>query len=149
MNLKDFIKFCERRLHRIIYKVIYKNIYIYQLGVFLSRHTNFLLPHEEDICGLNYLNLDKKKYIVDVGASDGLYFKSVRSIGIKNKFISFEPLKKNIKHLSRIKKKNKNFKFYTLALGNKNGLLTIYTPIYENKLLYNWSPYSKKESEKI
>ena len=50
-------KFFERTLHRAIYRTIYKNIYIYRLVIFITRCTNYLPPHEEDIYGLNYLKL--------------------------------------------------------------------------------------------
>ena len=119
------------------------------MAIFLGRYTNFLLPHEEDIYGLNYLKLDNKKTIIDIGASDGLYFKSVRSIGINSQFACFEALKTNKKYLSKIKEKNKNFKFYIVALGNKNKDLSIYTPLFKNHLLYNYSSFSKNECKAI
>ena len=115
--------------------------------VFITRYSNFLPPHEEDIYGLNHLKLEKNKDIIDVGASDGLFFKGIRYIGIKNKFIAFEPLKINKKYLAAIKKKNKNFNFFTIALGNRNGLLNLHTPYYKNYSLYNWSSYSKNEGK--
>ena len=81
-------------IRRIIFKFIFRNLYLYELGIFFARYTNFLLPHEEDIYGLNYLKLENEKNIVDVGASDGLYFKSLRYMGINNRYNAFEPLKK-------------------------------------------------------
>tara|TARA_Y100000590_G_scaffold441808_1_gene569055 strand:- start:294 stop:1115 length:822 start_codon:yes stop_codon:yes gene_type:complete len=148
--MDSFFKILKTKLQRqIVFKFIYKNLYLYELAIFLSRYINFLLPHEEDIYGLNYLRLDTKKNIIDIGASDGLYFKSVRSIGINNKFVSFEPLKINKKYLENIKKKDKNFSFYIAALGNKNSFLNIYTPFFKNHFLYNYSSFSKKESKAI
>ena len=82
------IKFFERKLHRAIYRYIYRNIYIYRLVVFITRYSNFLPPHEEDVYGLNHLKLEENRDIIDVGASDGLFFKGIRYIGIKNKFIA-------------------------------------------------------------
>ena len=141
-------KFFERTLHRAIYRTIYKNIYIYRLVIFITRCTNYLPPHEEDIYGLNYLKLKEKSDFIDVGASDGLFFKGIRFIGFKNKFIAFEPLKTNIKYLSTIKKKYKNFKFYTIALGARNGALMLYIPYYKKYLLSNWASYSKSEGKR-
>ena len=115
--------------------------------VFITRYSNFLPPHEEDVYGLNHLKLEENRDIIDVGASDGLFFKGIRYIGIKNKFIAFEPLKINKKYLAAIKKKNKNFNFFTIALGNRNGLLNLHTPYYKNYSLYNWSSYSKNEGK--
>ena len=139
-----YIEILKRTLRRTIFKFIFRNLYIYELGIFFARYTNFLLPHEEDIYGLNYLKLEEGN-IIDVGASDGLYFKSVRFIGIKNKFNCFEPLIRNAKYLNEIKKKNKDFKFNIIALGDKNNDVIIYTPFYRNHLLHNLSSYSKDE----
>ena len=138
------IKFFERKIHRGLHGLIYKSINVYRFTLIVYRYINFffLPPHEEDIYGLNYLKLNEKRDIIDVGASDGVFFKGVKSIGIKNKFIAFEPVR--AKHfLSKVKKKNKNFKYYDIALGNRTGTLTLYMPNYNDWRLYNWSSYSK------
>lgn len=132
-------------IRRIIFKFIFKNFYLYELGIFFARYTNFLLPHEEDLYGLNYLKIEKSRNIIDVGASDGLCYKSLRYMGIKNKYNAFEPLKKNKKYLIKIKKKNSNFKFHVTALGDKNSQLVLYTPFYKKHFLYNWSSFSINE----
>ena len=80
-NLIQSIRLLKEIFHyRIVRKLIYKNLFFYNLAIFFTRHTNFLLPHEEDIYGLNLLKLEKKGDIIDVGASYGLYYKSIRSI---------------------------------------------------------------------
>ena len=114
----------------------------------VARYTNFLLPHEEDMHGLTYLKIDKNKIIIDVGASDGLYYKSIRYLGIKNKLYAFEPLKENIPHLKKISQKDKKFKYAQLALGNRNSNLSIYTPFYQGKYINNFSSFSKNECRK-
>jgi len=148
--MKHFIKLIKRKLQRqIVFKFIYRSLYFYEIAIFLSRYNNFFLPHEEDIYGLNYLQLDSKRDIIDVGASDGLFYKSVRSIGIKSKFICFEALKINERHLNKIKKKDENFQFHILALGDKKNNFNIYTPFVKNHFLYNYSSFSKKECREI
>ena len=147
MNFTQSIKLLKRKLQRyLVFKFIYKNLFFYKFAILLARYTNLLLPHEEDIYGLNYLKFNKNNCIIDVGASDGLYFKSVRSIGIFNNFICFEALKINSKFLKKIKEKDTNFKFFIMALGNQNTDLNIYTPFYKKHFLYNYSSFSKKES---
>ena len=79
-----YTKIFKRILRRLVFKFIFRNLYIYELGIFIARYTNFLLPHEEDIYGINFLNLEKKREIIDVGASDGLYFRSVKFIGVNS-----------------------------------------------------------------
>ena len=135
-------------MRRLIFKFIFRNIYIYKFGIVVARYTNFLLPHEEDMHGLSHLKLDKSKIIVDVGASDGLYYKSIRHLGIKNKLYAFEPLKENIRYLKKISQKDKKFKYARLALGNRNSNLSIYTPHYEGKYINNFSSFSKNECKK-
>ena len=131
-------------LKRNLFKILYKSIYLYKLGLIIVKYNNFLLPHEEDLWGLRYLKV-KKKDIIDIGASDGLCFKSINYLGFKNNYIAFEVLYQNIESLKKIKKKYSNFDFYNIGLGNKNSTLTIFTPIYKNIYLNNWSSFSKKE----
>ena len=129
--------------------IIYKNIILYNFVIYLLRHINLFLPHENDIYGLRYLKLNRNNKIVDIGASDGLYFRSVRSIGIKNSFVCFEPLPINRPYLKKLSKVGK-LKFHSLALGNKNSTLKLYTFKYKNILLNNYSSFSKKKClEKI
>ena len=136
-NIVNFIR-------RNLLKHLFKNVYIYKFALTLIRHTNFLLPHEEDLWGLKRLNINNND-IIDVGASDGLCFKSIKYLGFSNNYIAFEAVKKNKKYLDKIKKKNNNFKFYMLALGNKNNKFKIFTPVYKNIYINNWSSFSKKE----
>ena len=85
------IKFFETKIHRALHGLIYKNVNIYRFTLIVYRYMNFfnlLPPHEEDIYGLKYLKLNEKRDIIDVGASDGVFFKAVKSFGIKNKFIA-------------------------------------------------------------
>ena len=49
---------------------------------------------KEDLWGLRYLKV--KKDIIDIGASDGLCFKSINYLGFKNNYIAFEVLYQNI-----------------------------------------------------
>ena len=124
--------------------IIYKNIILYNFVIHLLRHINLFLPHESDIYGLRYLKLNRNDKIVDIGAGDGLYFRSVRSIGIKNSFVCFEPLPINRPYLRKLSKAGK-LKFHSIALGNKNSTLKLYTLKHKNILLNNYSSFSKKE----
>ena len=128
----------------IVVNIIYKNIFLYNFVIYLLRHINLFLPHENDIYGLRYLKLNRNNKIVDIGASDGLYFRSVRSIGIKNSFVCFEPLPINRPYLKKLSRVGK-LKFHSLALGNKNSTLKLYTIKFKNILLNNYSSFSKKK----
>ena len=131
-------------LKRNLFKILYKSIYIYKLALIIIKYNNFLLPHDDDLWGLRYLKF-KKKDIIDIGASDGLCFKSIKYLGFKNNYVAFEVLKLNEESLKKIKIKNSNFKFYMNAIGNKTSQLSIFTPVYKGIFLNNWSSYSKNQ----
>lgn len=131
-------------IRRIALKYLFQNVHAYNLALIFARFSNLILPHEEDLWGLKQLNFNNND-IIDVGASDGLCFKSIKYLGFSNNYIAFEAVKKNKKYLDKIKKKNINFKFYMLALGNKNNKSKIFTPVYKNIYINNWSSFSKKE----
>ena len=50
--------------------IIYKNIILYNFVIYLLRHINLFLPHEDDIYTLRYLKLNKNNKIVDIGTID-------------------------------------------------------------------------------
>ena len=43
--------------------IIYKNIILYNFAIYLLRHINLFLPHENDIYGLRYLKLNRNSKI--------------------------------------------------------------------------------------
>ena len=123
--------------------LIYLNINFYFLIKKLFQLNFIRMVHEKEIYSFKFLNLAKNTIILDVGGSDGLFYKSVRKINIQNKVVSIEPLKANLKHLKNIKKKDKNFVFYNIAISTQK-ILKIYTPKINEREILNFTSFSKK-----
>lgn len=69
----------------------------------------------------------KNKMIIDVGALDGWFAKSVFRFNDSSKIISFEPLKSQLPYLEELKKSYPDrFNYENFALGLVNGKSTIY-----------------------
>ena len=126
-------------------KLIYLNLYLYFLVKKLFQLNFIRMVHEKEIYSFKYLNLEKNKVILDIGASDGLFFKSLLKLNIQNKVISVEPLRNNLNFLKKIKKKYKNFYYHNIAISNFN-YLKIFTPKYNNFRIDNYTSFSKKLS---
>ena len=127
--------------------LIYLNINFYFLIKKLFQLNFIRMVHEKEIYSFKFLNLAKNTIILDVGGSDGLFYKSVRKINIQNKVVSIEPLKANLKHLKNIKKKDKNFVFYNIAISTQK-ILKIYTPkINEREMVWK-EEFKQKQSTK-
>lgn len=124
-------------------KLIYLNLYLYFLVKKLFQLNFIRMVHEKEIYSFKYLNLEKNKVILDIGASDGLFFKSLLKLNIQNKVISVEPLRNNLNFLKKIKKKYKNFYYHNIAISNFN-YLKIFTPKYNNFRIDNYTSFSKK-----
>ena len=63
--------------------------------------------------------------ILDVGANTGQYAKFIRNLGFKGEIISFEPLTKAYKKLELNVLKDRKWRSYNFALGNKDENITI------------------------
>lgn len=61
----------------------------------------------------------------DIGANIGQYAKSLRSAGFKGKIYSFEPQKDAFNQLNKLASKDPNWKIYDIALGDKDGTVSI------------------------
>ena len=72
--------------------------------------------------------VDKDKYVLDIGANHGLFGVPASKMGYK--LIGFEPVAKNVQSLLLARDANnlKQFDIFHLALSNKNGEVDIYVP---------------------
>ena len=101
------------------------NLYLFIFTRFLTGR--FLTKYIYDVDFKVIKILDENNYfdnlnnpIIDIGANDGMSYKTIRNFLKKNKIISFEPVNYNFKKLVKLKKKDKNFKIYKFGLSNKN-----------------------------
>jgi FkbM family methyltransferase len=63
--------------------------------------------------------------VLDVGAHDGEYAHSLREVGYKGRIVSFEPVKATFERLSAGFAGDPNWRGFNLALGAKDGELTM------------------------
>lgn len=100
------------------------------LGVDITKYPNSDLSRRISL--FNHFKIDK---ILDVGANVGQYGNKVREIGFKGEIRSFEPLSTAYKQLEKVSSKDKNWKIYNFALGDKEES----TEINVSKNLYSSS----------
>ncbi len=84
----------------------------------------------------------KKKVILDIGANDGMSYNSIRKFLKLYKIISFEPIPELCKNLNKMRKKDKFFNFYNLALSNCKARKKFYIPHFKNYALTQLSGIS-------
>ena len=120
----------------LIEKLFRSNIYLFIFMRFLTGKffSGFIYDRDFDILKIlekkNFFS--KKKVILDIGANDGMSYNSIRKFLKFNKIISFEPIPELCKNLNKIKKKDKFFNFYNLALSNSRARKKFYIPYFKN-----------------
>jgi FkbM family methyltransferase len=67
-------------------------------------------------------------YIIDIGANEGQFYKSIRSSGYSSKGISFEPTARSFDKLKMVTEKDPDWQVFSCALGdrNQNSFINIY-----------------------
>jgi FkbM family methyltransferase len=133
---------------KILENFIRSNIYLF---IFLRFITNVLFSkyiYETDFKILKILNKNHyfdnlKKPIIDIGANDGISYKSIRNFLHKNLIISFEPIKINFKKLKILKNKDKNYKIHNCGLSNVNIKKKVQIPYFKKYLLSSFAGIDK------
>mgnify|MGYP003977393439 CR=1 FL=1 len=94
----------------------------YKFGVRLSSNNNRFFSNF-----FNHIVVDSGLNIcvIDVGANDGWFAKTVFRFARLARVISYEPLLSQHKYLDQILQKNKNFNWIGKAVGDKNELISI------------------------
>lgn len=85
------------------------------------------------------------KPIIDIGANDGISYKTIRNFIKKTKIISFEPQKNKFSQLKILKKKDSNYKIFNCGLSKKKNLMKLYIPFFNNTSLSPFAGLNKKE----
>tara|TARA_B100002051_G_scaffold266471_1_gene293669 strand:- start:445 stop:1269 length:825 start_codon:yes stop_codon:yes gene_type:complete len=118
------------------------NLFIYNN----IRFFKFLLPHEKDFYGMLLLcKNQKKKIILDIGASLGISSLGFRHLGFKNIIYAFEPNYHLYNYyLKEISKKNNNIFVKNIALGNSNKSKILYMPFYKSRCIHYFCSFDKK-----
>jgi FkbM family methyltransferase len=101
------------------YKIIRNGLR--KLGIDLSSYPNGNLLRKLELLNLNKINL-----IFDVGASDGGFAKQMRSIGYRERIVSFEPISVSFKKLAKNAQSDKYWTAVNLALGSSDEEIEIH-----------------------
>ena len=110
----------------ILEKIIRSHPLIYIIFRVLIRFTNIF---EKDFNGVKLINFKQKVNILDIGASDGIATKFLHNNLNTGTIYCFEPYKKYVDILKKIKIKNLVIKPF--AIGNQNSYVTIFFPRYK------------------
>lgn len=144
MTQQNFIlKFLER--------LVRSNLYIFLLSRFFVNKFFSKYIYETDFNVLEILKKkkyfsNKKKQIIDIGANDGISYKSIRKFLKNNTIISYEPQKYKFNDLKFLKKKDKNYLIYNFALSDNNSNdKKIFVPLYKKYMLSYFAGINKKE----
>ena len=128
---KKFKRYTQYGGYKLILEKIVKfHPITYKIAFFIKRKFLGSLFVEEDLKGIDKLELDPKTTCIDIGANIGQsieYFKSKF-----NSVHAFEPNKDNYKFLKRKYKNYDYIKLYNFALGRKNETKTLYIPYWKN-----------------
>lgn len=114
------------------------NIYLYTFVRRIAGKLPFLLPHDSAFYAFKKIG-DGDRTFLDIGANDGISARSFRKLVPNRPILSFEPNPHHEKSLNQVKNSIKNFNFQLSGVGEENGSLTLYTPIYNNIPLTNYA----------
>ena len=110
----------------ILEKIVRAHPFVYIIFRVLIRFTNIF---EKDFNGVKLINFKQKVNILDVGASDGIATKFFNNNLNTGTIYCFEPYKKYVDILKKLKIKNVVIKPF--AIGNQNRYVTIFFPRYK------------------
>ncbi len=102
--------------------------YGYGLSRYLAGKYFYKYLGESDFEFFKFVNKKKTELFLDVGANDGISALTFRLYNQDYKILSIEPDAKHNRALNDIKRKDKNFEFLNIGLGNKNETKKLYIP---------------------
>tara|TARA_B100001029_G_scaffold179670_1_gene190231 strand:- start:46 stop:849 length:804 start_codon:yes stop_codon:yes gene_type:complete len=113
------------------------NLYLFIFSRFLAGRflTKYIYDVDFKIIKIlyknNYFN-NLNNPIIDVGANDGMSYKTIRNFLKKNTIVSFEPINYNFQKLIELKNKDKNFRAYKYALSSKkSSYMKLFIPFFK------------------
>ena len=137
-----YLKIFERMVRSNLYLFIFSR---YMVNKFFS---NYIFESEFKILKILEKNLyfkDLRRPIIDIGANDGISYKSIRNFLKKKLIISFEPLVSKFNELKNLKNKDKNYIIYKYGLSDKiSKNINLYVPYYKKYELTPFSGVNKK-----
>ena len=135
----------QGRYLKIFERIVRSNLYLFVFSRYMVNKffSNYIYESEFKILKIlekNFYFKNSKQPIIDVGANDGISYKSIRNFLKKKLIISFEPLVGKFSELKNLKKNDKNYKIYKCGLSNKNSKnINLHVPYYKR---YELTPFS-------
>ncbi len=111
-----------------IEEIFRSSAYGYGLSRYLAGKYFYKYLGESDFEFFKFVNKKETELFLDVGANDGISALTFRLYNQDYKILSLEPDTKHNNALNNIKRKDKNFEFKNIGLGNKNETKTLYIP---------------------
>jgi FkbM family methyltransferase len=112
---------------------------LWQLAWWVLNKVPLLLPHDPSYRGLLHMRLETAALVLDVGANSGISALYFLRIFPQAQILSFEPSAAHEARLSAIQRKKTRFCFKSVALGEREGDITIYTPAIGRIALHTFS----------
>ncbi len=110
-----------------------------------DQEKSFFKPELQNFINKNlWLKQVGIKTILDIGANEGQFAEKITTLLPEAKIICFEPLQEPFEKLKRKFIENKNFSFFKIALGNKEG----YQKIFRNEYSPSSSILKMKSAHK-
>ena len=111
-------------------KIVERHPYSYFIVKKAFHMFPFLLPHDKNVFGLRNVIHEGQGLFLDVGANDGVSALSFRKINKTYRIVSIEPNMYHANSLRRVKRKIADFDFMITAAGDRESVMTLYTPHY-------------------
>lgn len=123
---------------KIFERIVRSNLYLFVFSRYMVNKffSNYIYESEFKILKIlekNFYFKNSKQPIIDVGANDGISYKSIRNFLKKKLIISFEPLVGKFSELKNLKKNDKNYKIYGFSGAVLFGESGKYYPESEKK----------------
>ena len=112
----------------LIEEIFRSTAYGYGLSRYLAGKYFYKYLGESDFEFFKFVNKKQTELFLDVGANDGISALTFRLYNQDYKILSIEPDAKHNRALNNIKRKDKNFEFQNIGLGNKNETKKLYIP---------------------
>ena len=112
----------------LIEEIFRSTAYGYGLSRYLAGKYFYKYLGESDFEFFKFVNKKQTELFLDVGANDGISALTFRLYNQNYKILSIEPDTKHNRALNSIKRKDKNFEFQNIGLGNKNETKKLYIP---------------------
>ena len=145
--------FLKNKLIGIVEEIFRSSALGYGISRYLAGKYFYKFLGEADFEFFKFIEMEKNKIFIDIGANDGISALTFRLFNKENDILSFEPDTYHNKSLERVKRKLNNFDYLNLGIGKSKEELTLYIPkcgkIYIGQLASVFKDEAKNNVAKI